>query len=344
MATTHRILVTGAAGFIGFHVARRLASDGHAVVGVDNFSEYYDVRLKRERAAILAKFDNFSMRELDIADAAAFGAAWRDAAPDIVIHLAAQAGVRYSIDSPQSYVHSNLIGTFNVLELARHARPTHLLAASTSSIYGANTSTPFRESDRAAEPLTLYAATKGSNELMAHSYAHLFGIPTTMMRFFTVYGPWGRPDMALFKFTRALFERTPIDVYNNGVMVRDFTYVSDLVEAVVRLMDKAPALTSDMHTGEGGSHVAPFRTVNIGKGEPTPLMDFIRALEDATGIEAIKNFLPMQMGDVPSTAADLALLHQLTGYVPSTPIAAGVPAFVEWYREHYRVAASAANF
>ena len=332
MTQPAKFLVTGTAGFIGFHTASRLLQAGHQVLGVDNFSTYYDVTLKERRNDILSNHPNFRVARVSIDDMAAFGAEWEGFAPDVVIHLAAQAGVRYSIDYPEAYVQSNLIGTFNVLELARRTKPRHLLAASTSSVYGANTNMPFDENQRVVTPLTFYAATKGATELMAHSYAHLFGVPTTMFRFFTVYGPWGRPDMALFKFAKAIDEGTPLDVYNRGEMVRDFTYVEDLAQAIVRLTDVAPGNTPV--EGDSLSPVAPFRVVNIGGGEPVKLMDYIAEIERAIGKPAILNLMPMQQGDVPATEASPELLRRLTGYVPATPVSVGIPAFVDWYREH----------
>ncbi|HEX8303075.1 NAD-dependent epimerase/dehydratase family protein [Sphingomonas sp.] len=328
-----RVLVTGSAGFIGFHTSSLLLQQGATVLGVDNFSDYYDVALKEARNDMLANHPDFSVARVSIEDREAFGAAWREFKPDIVIHLAAQAGVRYSIDAPDSYVGANLIGTFNVLELARHHPPQHLLAASTSSVYGANTDMPFDEMQRTATPLSLYAATKGATELMAHSYAHLFKMPMTFFRFFTVYGPWGRPDMALFKFTRAIVAGEAIDVYNNGDMVRDFTYIDDLATAIVKLAAAVPG--SDPVEGDSLSPVAPFRVVNIGQGRPTKLMDYIGAIERALGKRAIRNFMPMQQGDVPATQASPALLKRLTGYVPSTSPEEGVAKFVSWYRERY---------
>ena len=329
-----RYLVTGSAGFIGFHLCRRLLADGHQVTGVDNFSAYYDPALKEARNAVLERHHNaFAVRRIGLEDTPALNAAWDEAAPDVVIHLAAQAGVRYSIDHPETYVSANLIGTFNVLEAARRTPPKHLLAASTSSAYGANTELPFRETDRAVHPLTLYAATKGATELMGHSYSHLFGVPATFFRFFTVYGPWGRPDMALFKFTKAILEGRPIEIYGEGRMSRDFTYIDDLVESIVRLIPLAP-MTSDVPS-DTLSPVAPFRMVNIGGGMPTGLMDYITALEDALGMQAIKTYLPMQDGDVPATFASADLLEALIDYKPSTPVSQGVPAFVTWYRDHY---------
>lgn len=329
-----RFLVTGSAGFIGFHLCRRLLADGHEVTGVDNFSAYYDPALKEARNAELERHDNaFRIHRIGIEDAGALNTVWDEARPDIVVHLAAQAGVRYSIEHPETYVAANLVGTFNVLEAARRMPPRHLLAASTSSAYGANEAMPFREIDRAVHPLTLYAATKGAGELMGHSYAHLFGIPTTFFRFFTVYGPWGRPDMALFKFTRAILAGEPIDIYGEGRMSRDFTYIDDLVESIVRLADTPPGGLSV--EGDTLSPVAPWRMVNIGGGMPTGLMDYVSALEDALGMPATKRFLPMQDGDAPATFASADLLERLIDYRPSTPISRGVPAFVDWYRAHY---------
>lgn len=328
-----KFLITGTAGFIGFHLADRLLRDGHSVVGVDNFSPYYDVSLKEDRNALLEQHAAFQVERIDLVDAPALNETWSRAAPDAVIHLAAQAGVRYSIDHPEVYVSSNLVGTFNVLEAARHHQPKHLLAASTSSAYGANTEMPFRETDKAVHPLTLYAATKSATELMGHSYAHLFGVPTTFFRFFTVYGPWGRPDMALFKFAKAMQAGEPIEVYGEGRMSRDFTYVDDLVEAITRLVDATPGSEPVNH--DTLSPVAPFRLVNIGGGAPSSLMDYIGELERALGIEAKKTYLPMQDGDVPATFASADLLETLTGYKPATPISEGVPSFVAWFRERY---------
>ncbi len=331
-----RFLVTGSAGFIGFHLSRRLLEAGHEVLGVDNFSDYYDVTLKDGRNAILEGYGGFRVERLSLEDAETLNRAWAAFQPEVVIHLAAQAGVRYSIDHPEVYVSSNLVGTFNVLEAARRHQPKHLLAASTSSAYGANLEMPFRETDRAVHPMTLYAATKGATELMGHSYAHLFGVPTTFFRFFTVYGPWGRPDMALFKFAKLMLEGKPIEVYGQGEMSRDFTFVDDLVEAIVRLADVVPG-TAPPVEGDTLSPVAPFRLVNIGGGKPSPLMDYIAELERALGYTARKEFLPMQDGDVPNTTASPDLLERLIGYKPETPISVGVPAFVGWFRQRYNL-------
>ncbi|WP_036264183.1 NAD-dependent epimerase/dehydratase family protein [Methylocapsa aurea] len=335
-----RILVTGAAGFIGFHTARRLLEDGHEVVGIDGFTPYYDPALKLRRHEILQQNPAYCGHEAMLEDFAAFKAIYGEGF-DAVYHFAAQAGVRYSLDNPRAYVEANLVGTFNLLELLRHAPPRHALLASTSSVYGANASIPFRETDRADHPLTLYAATKKANEEMAHSYSHLFNIPTTMLRFFTVYGPWGRPDMALFKFAAALFEGRPIDIYNHGNMRRDFTFVGDLVEAMVRLLGQAP-LAPDARPApapalDSLSPVAPWRVVNIGARTPVALMDFVAAIEAATGLRASCNFMDMQQGDVPITFANTELLFLLTGFTPKTPLQEGVSAFVAWYRAYHGV-------
>ncbi len=327
-----RFLITGTAGFVGFHLARRLLQEGQDVVGVDKFSDYYDVALKDERNAILEGYEGFRVERVSLEDAAALNLAWERARPEIVIHLAAQAGVRYSIDHPEAYVASNLVGTFNVLETARQFGVRHLLAASTSSAYGANTELPFRETDKAVHPMSFYAATKGATELMGHAYAHLFRIPTTFFRFFTVYGPWGRPDMALFKFARLMTDGKPIEIYGEGRMTRDFTFIDDLVESIVRLVEVVPGAAPPVE-GDTLSHVAPFRLVNMGGGKPSPLMDYIAALEKAFGRTADKVFLPMQEGDVPDTTASPELLVRLTAYKPETPISVGVPAFVDWFRQ-----------
>jgi UDP-glucuronate 4-epimerase len=337
MATSTRILVTGSAGFIGFHTCSLLLQSGATVLGIDNFSAYYDVGLKEARNALLANHPNFSLARVSIEDTAALTALWTSFRPDVVIHLAAQAGVRYSIEAPGSYVGANIVGTFNLLELARAFPVRHLLIASTSSVYGANTQMPFEEDQRTQTPMSLYAATKGATELMGHSYSHLFRTPMTFFRFFTVYGPWGRPDMALFKFTRAILAGEAIDVYNNGNMVRDFTYVEDLTDSIVRLIDAVPGNTPV--EGDSLSPVAPFRIVNIGGGKPMQLMDYIAELERAIGRPAIKNFLPMQQGDVLATEASSDLLKRLTGASPTTSPSEGVPAFVRWYRDYYGVPA-----
>ncbi|MGE0627838.1 MAG: NAD-dependent epimerase/dehydratase family protein [Hyphomicrobiaceae bacterium] len=330
-------LVTGTAGFIGFHLARRLLDEGHTVTGIDGFTPYYDVTLKERRNSILEGRNGFKLHRQMLEDARALGVLWQDAAFDVVIHLAAQAGVRYSIEAPRSYIDANIIGTFNILEMVRAHPVRHLMLASTSSVYGANVSIPFRESDRAHHPMSVYAATKMSTELIAHSYSHLFGIPTTAFRFFTVYGPWGRPDMALFKFTRAIIEGTPIDVYNHGRMERDFTYIDDLVEAVWRLVDCIPTAGSDSDVPDPTlSPVAPFRAINIGGGQPVGLIEFIEAVEAAVGQTSIRNLVDIQPGDVERTFACADALERLTGYRPSTPVAVGVQAFVAWYRAYLK--------
>ena len=333
-------LITGTAGFIGYHLARELLNKGFRVVGYDGMTDYYDVSLKRQRHQMLAAQSHFVGCEGMLEDSNRLSEVAEDAAPDIIVHLAAQAGVRYSLDNPKAYIDSNLVGTFNVMECARKLGVEHLLMASTSSVYGANTQIPFDESQVTDTPLTLYAATKKANEAMAHSYAHLWQIPTTMLRFFTVYGPWGRPDLALFKFVKAALEGAPIDVYNHGLMSRDFTYVSDLVHAIGLLIDTpptaerggAPVIPSDTL-----SPAAPYRTVNIGNGTQVPLISFVEAVEQALGMRIDKNMMDMQKGDVPRTWANNDLLHALTGYRPQTDVATGVANFVAWYRRYYDV-------
>jgi len=332
-----RILVTGTAGFIGFHVAKRLVNE-HEVVGVDGMTPYYDVTYKRRRHAMLLQSHAFTGHEIMLEDAEALARVWEEFQPEVVIHLAAQAGVRYSLDNPRSYVSSNVLGTLNILELARHAPPKHLLIASTSSVYGIAEKVPFAETDRTDQPITVYAATKKAAELMAHSYAHLFGIPTTVFRFFTVYGPWGRPDMALFKFVSALLNDAPLEIYNHGKMERDFTYIDDLVEGITRLIDVVPGphAQSDDLLPEAGQP-APFRIVNIGNSSPVPLIEFVDAVEKAVGRKGKRQYLDMQPGDVPRTFADTSLLEQLTNFRPSTPVGEGVSNFVRWYREYHAV-------
>lgn len=327
-----RVFITGTAGFIGFHLARRFLDLGHIVDGFDGMTPYYDLQLKRDRLAILHRTNGYRHHEGMLEDMVVLQDAYQSAAPDLVVHLAAQAGVRYSLENPRAYVDSNLVGFFNLLECARETPPKHLMCASTSSVYGERQDVPFREGDRTEFPLTLYAATKKANEVMAHSYAHLWSLPTTMFRFFTVYGPWGRPDMAPLKFMQAIEAGRPIDIYNFGDMQRDFTFIDDLVEGIVRLADAVPTRGSDTDDSSL-SPVAPFRIVNIGRGAPVALLDFIDALESALGKKAIRNYLPMQKGDVPVTYADCALLERLTGFRPSTGVGEGVPALVRWYRE-----------
>ncbi|WP_193335445.1 NAD-dependent epimerase/dehydratase family protein [Devosia beringensis] len=331
-----KIFISGTAGFIGYHLARRFLNEGHEVTGFDGVTDYYDITLKRARLAELAAAPGFTAVEGRLEDAALLADSLRQAEAEVVVHLAAQAGVRYSIEQPQSYISSNLVGTANVLEAVRAHKPVHFLAASTSSVYGGNTKMPFSELDAADAPISLYAATKKSNEAMAHSYAHLFDIPTTMLRFFTVYGPWGRPDMALFKFVAAILAGRPIDIYGQGEMRRDFTYVDDLIEAVMRLVPLAPVRGQPV-PGDTLSPVAPYRVVNLAGGHPEELMDFVRAIEAAVGQKADCRMLPVQAGDPLMTAADTTLLQQLIGSVPRTPIDRGVANFVAWYRRYHRL-------
>ena len=333
-------LVTGAAGFIGYHLCRRLLEDGFRVIGLDSLNDYYDVALKDRRRSMLMQSDGFRFVHAKIEEPGLLMGLMADERPDVVVHLAAQAGVRYSIDQPRAYLEANLIGAFELLEAARAYPPQHMLMASTSSVYGANTEMPYAETAKADSQMSFYAATKKANEAMAHSYAHLYGLPITMFRFFTVYGPWGRPDMALFKFTKAILEGAPIDVFNHGDMQRDFTYVEDLVHGIRLLIDAAPLRPStaeDIAPGDSLSAVAPWRVVNIGNSEPVQLMDFIRAIEQATGRAATLNMMPMQAGDVPATWADGALLQSLTGYSPRTAVPEGVAQFVAWYRDYFGV-------
>lgn len=334
-----KVLVTGCAGFIGAATALRLLERGDEVVGIDNLNDYYSVQLKRDRLATLGRHGRFRFQPLDIADRPGMAALFQTHTFDRVIHLAAQAGVRYSLQNPQAYADSNLVGFLNVLEGCRHTQVGHLTYASSSSVYGGNVKMPFSEADSVDHPVSLYAATKKSNELMAHAYSHLFGLPTTGLRFFTVYGPWGRPDMALFLFTRAIMEGQPIDVFNHGQMRRDFTYIDDIVEGVIRVSDK-PATPDPAHRADQphpGTSTAPYRVFNIGNHQPVPLMDFICAIEQATGLTATKRLLPMQDGDVPATYAEMDGLRKWVGFVPSTPLAQGVGRFVEWYRSYYGV-------
>jgi UDP-glucuronate 4-epimerase len=330
-----RVLVTGAAGFIGFQLSRRLLGLGSEVHGYDGMTPYYDVRLKEARWAELCRSEGFRGCIAMLEDEAALRRFADAARPDVIVHLAAQAGVRYSLENPRAYVDANLVGTYNVMELARTHAVQHFLVASTSSVYGANAAMPFRETDRTDHPLTLYAATKKATEDMAHSYAHLWKIPTTAFRFFTVYGPWGRPDMALFKFVEATLRSEPIDVYGHGEMKRDFTYVDDLVEAIVRLIEKPPREGEPVRPMDSLSPAAPYRVVNIGGGQPVGLLPFIDAIEKALGLPIARRFLDMQKGDVPATWASPDLLRALTGYVPTTNVETGVTTFVEWYRGFY---------
>ena len=332
------ILVTGAAGFIGFHTAVKLLERGETVVGLDNFNDYYDVSLKESRAEILDGYDRFTMERVDLADRPVIEQLFRTHEFGKVVHLAAQAGVRYSIENPHSYIDSNIVGTLHILEGCRHHDVEHLVYASSSSVYGANSDMPFSVHQNVDHPLALYGATKKANELMAHTYSNLYGLPTTGLRFFTVYGPYGRPDMALFKFTKNIIEGEPIDVFNYGKHRRDFTYVDDIVEGVVRTMDHTATPNPDWDPArpDPGTSRAPYRLYNIGNQNPVDLMDYIAAIEQCLGKTAEKNMLPMQPGDVPDTWADTSDLANDVGYQPSTPIEVGVRNFVGWYREYYK--------
>lgn len=332
-----KILITGTAGFIGFHLAKLLLSSGFQVHGFDGMTDYYDVSLKKNRHKILEQFAQFNSTLAMLEDKEALDNCFSNFCPDIVIHLAAQAGVRYSLENPRAYVESNVVGTFNVIEAARVHSVKHLMIASTSSVYGANELMPFNELEKADTQLTIYAATKKATESIAHSYSHIYGIPVTIFRFFTVYGPWGRPDMALFRFTKNILENKPIDIYNNGEMHRDFTFVDDLVLAIKGLMGCVPEQGKPINTSDSLSSVAPFRTVNIGNSSSINLMDFIETIEKELGVRAIHNYMPMQTGDVPATWADATLLKSLTGYKPETDYRSGVASFIQWYREFYNV-------
>lgn len=334
-----RILITGTAGFIGYHLAELLLDEGLTVHGYDGMTDYYDVQLKRRRHQMLLQKPGFTATEAMLEDFETLSSAVTEFRPDAIVHLAAQAGVRYSLEQPRAYVDSNVIGTLNILEIARELPIEHLLIASTSSVYGANSEMPFCETGKADTQLSIYAATKKATESMAHSYAHLFGIPVTMFRFFTVYGPWGRPDLALFKFVDAILDGRPIDVYNHGDMQRDFTYVADLVRAIRLLIDAVPPSADrrgDVAECDSLSPVAPFRIVNIGNSEPVKLLDFIEEIETCLGKESVRNYMGMQPGDVKATWADASLLHELTGYRPKTDIKVGVERFVTWFRDYYQ--------
>ena len=334
-----RILVTGAAGFIGFHTAQRLLERGDHVVGLDNLNTYYDPALKQARVALLEQHRQFGFVKADLADTAAMNDVFSRGRFDAIVHLGAQAGVRYSVENPRAYIDSNVVGFMNILEGARHHNAGHLVFASTSSVYGLNSRMPFREDQNTDHPISLYAATKKANEAMAHSYAHLFSVPCTGLRFFTVYGPWGRPDMALFKFTKGILAGEAIPVFNEGKMVRDFTYVDDIVEGVVRITDRPPSRNAewDANASPGATSSAPWRIFNIGNHQRVELMTYIRALESALGKEAKLELLPMQPGDVAATEADTSALAQATGFSPATPVEEGIRRFVAWYREHYKV-------
>ncbi len=332
-----KILVTGSAGFIGYHLSHYLCARGDQVIGIDNLNDYYDVNLKLGRLKKLEALSNFKFIKLDLADRANMEKLFREHQFDAVVNLAAQAGVRYSLENPHAYVDSNIVGFTNILEGCRHQQVKHLVFASSSSVYGANTNYPFSESDNIDHPLAFYAASKKANELMAHSYANLYQLPCTGLRFFTVYGPWGRPDMALFKFTKNMLEDQPIDVYNNGEMQRDFTYIDDIIEGVVRVMDQPaePNISWNGNSPDPATSYAPYRIYNIGNNAPVNLMDFIAALEKALHKTAIKNMLPMQPGDVPMTYADTTKLEQAVGFKPQTSIETGITNFVDWYLEFY---------
>lgn len=332
-----KFLVTGAAGFIGFHVSKRLLNDGHQVVGIDNINDYYDVKLKESRLEQLES-PSFTFYKLDLADRDGMAKLFETEQFERVIHLAAQAGVRYSLENPYVYADSNLTGYLNILEGCRHNKVQHLLYASSSSVYGLNRKMPFSTDDSVDHPVSLYAATKKANELMAHTYSHLYSIPTTGLRFFTVYGPWGRPDMALFKFTKAMLEGKSIDVYNYGKMKRDFTYIDDIVEAIVRIQDVIPQPDPEWTVEEGSpaTSSAPYRVYNIGNSSPVELMDYINALEQALGLEAKKNMMPIQPGDVLNTSAETQALYKTIGFKPETPVQQGVKNFVDWYKEYYQ--------
>ena len=333
-----RMLITGTAGFIGFHLANILLAEGFRVHGYDGMTDYYDVALKHRRHEILKQQHGFSATEAMLEDWERLSGVGRDFAPDVIVHLAGQAGVRYSLEEPRSYIESNVVGTFNVMEIARTGAVDHLLMASTSSVYGANDEMPFTEMEKADAQLTIYAATKKANESMGHAYAHLWNLPTTMFRFFTVYGPWGRPDLAPSRFADAMLNGRPIDIYNHGDMYRDFTYVEDLVRAIRLLIDVPPvrpAAKADIADGDSLSPVAPFRIVNIGNSDKVRLLDFVDAIETALGVKAVRNYMPMQKGDVFATWADASLLQRLTGYRPQTDFRDGVARFVAWYRDYH---------
>lgn len=336
---TCKILVSGAAGFIGMHTCKQLLTRGDEVLGIDNLNDYYDVTLKEARIAELTGFKKFSFHKLDIADRSAIDRVFVDFKPEIVIHLAAQAGVRYSLVNPQAYVESNLQGFVNILEGVRNHPVKHLVYASSSSVYGGSLKMPFSESDNVDHPVSLYAATKKSNELMAHTYSHLFNIPTTGLRFFTVYGPWGRPDMSPMLFTSAILAGKPINIFNHGRMRRDFTFIDDIVEGIVKIADRpaTPDEAFDCMVPNPASSNAPYRIYNIGNSEPVDLPEYIKAIEDALGIKAKKNFMPMQPGDVTATYADMSALKNLTGFAPQTSLRDGVQMFVNWYRSFYEV-------
>lgn len=333
------ILVTGAAGFIGFHLSEKLLKLGYQVIGIDNLSDYYDVRLKQARLQHLEKQDNFQFWQVNLSDRPAISDLFQQVKTHKVVHLAAQAGVRYSITNPHAYADSNLVGFLNILEGCRHSQVQHLVFASSSSVYGANTKMPFSVRDNTDHPVSLYAATKKANEMMAHTYSHLYHLPTTGLRFFTVYGPWGRPDMAYFLFTKAIIENRPIDLFNYGKMRRDFTYIDDIIEGIIRVLNNIPQPNPGWSgdNPEPGTSSAPYRIYNIGNNQPVELMRFIEVLENCLGMKAKKNLLPLQPGDVLETYADISDLQRDTGFKPTTPIELGLARFVDWYRDYYQV-------
>lgn len=328
------ILLTGAAGFIGFHLTKRLCADGYSVIGIDNLNDYYDPQLKLDRLAELEKHTNFTFFKLDLSDKESIFKLFEEHSPNIVLHMGAQAGVRYSLDNPYAYIDSNVTGTLAILEGCRHFNVEHLIFASSSSVYGANTKTPFDEDDPVDHPVSLYAATKKATEMMAHSYAHLYDVPCTGLRFFTVYGPWGRPDMAYFKFMDKMVKGNSIDVYNHGDMKRDFTYIDDIVEGIMQLLDKVPEANTADNTAPSAAK-APYRIYNIGNNEPESLLDMIKTLEEESGLKAKTNMLPMQPGDVYETYASTDKLSELTGFKPHTPLREGLRHFINWYRDYY---------
>jgi UDP-glucuronate 4-epimerase len=332
------IMVTGAAGFIGFHLSRKLLQEGYDVIGIDNLNDYYDVNLKKSRLELLNHV-NFKFKKINLEDRASINTIFQEYMPKVVINLAAQAGVRYSLENPQAYIDSNIIGFTNILEACRHNTIDQLIYASSSSVYGANTNLPFSVHDNVDHPISLYAATKKANELMAHTYSHLFGLPTTGLRFFTVYGPWGRPDMALFMFTRSIIKGEPIKVFNNGNMMRDFTYVDDIVESIYRLIQRKPQPNLEWcgKNPDPGTSYAPYKIYNIGNNNPVRLMEFIKAIEEKLGIEAKKEFMPLQAGDVPETYANVEDLYRDINFKPQTSIKDGISNFIDWYKKYYGV-------
>lgn len=333
-----KVLVTGAAGFIGSHLSKKLLINGHTVIGIDNLNDYYDVNLKKSRLSLIEN-KNFYFEKTNLEDRESITAIFEKHMPDAVVNLAAQAGVRYSLENPHAYIESNIVGFTNILEACRHNKVGQLIYASSSSVYGANTNLPFSVHDNVDHPISLYAATKKANELMAHTYSHLYGLPTTGLRFFTVYGPWGRPDMALFLFTKAIINGEPIKVFNNGNMMRDFTYVDDIVESIFRLIQRKPEpnLEWSGKKPDPGTSYAPYKVYNIGNNNPVTLMEFINAIEEKLGIEAKKEFLPLQAGDVPETYADVEDLYRDINFKPQTDIKDGISNFIDWYREYYGV-------